>query len=173
MASGAHAAGSSSASANTDYPAAKEAALRLVARAEQCSPLLTQKLLKKGFERRAVRAVVDELTDADMVNDGRFARLWLRSRLRSRSRPDTPLRLRIALCSKGIGRATVAAALRDCLDTETETALLLRYLRQHGPVPRSGDRSGLRSGDRTGLRSNLRREGFSEEALSGLDVDDA
>jgi regulatory protein len=134
----------------------RNAALRLVSRAEQCTFLLTQKLLKKGFATETVKTVVFELSEANIVNDGRFSQMWLRSRIVSRV--DTPHRITAALRAKGIARNTAAEAVQSCLDRETESALLVRFVkkrREYLPT------------EAADCRAALRGEGFSQEAVNG------
>jgi SOS response regulatory protein OraA/RecX len=133
---------------------ARNAALRLVSRAEQCTFLLSQKLLKRGFDAGVVKTVMRELTAANIVNDGRFSRMWLRSRIVSKA--DTPRRIVAALRAKGIDRGTASEALQECLDSETERALLGRFIKKRfGDMPF----------DLNGCRAELRGEGFSQGAI--------
>jgi regulatory protein len=133
---------------------AQNAALKLVSRAEQCAFLLSQKLLKRGFDAGVVKAVVRDLAAANIVNDGRFSRMWIRSRIASKA--DTPRHIVAALRAKGIDRKTASEAAQDCLDIETERALLGRFVKKRfGGLP-------LTAGD---YRAELRGEGFSEDAI--------
>jgi regulatory protein len=146
--------GGSSDAAVDALVSARNAALRLVSRAEQCTFLLTRKLLKKGFDAETVKTVVFELTEANIVNDDRFSQMWLRSRIISRV--DTPRRIMGALCAKGIDRNTAAEAVKMCLDRETELALLGRFVKKHrGDLPVEID----------GCKMTLRYEGFSQDAV--------
>jgi regulatory protein len=133
---------------------ARNAALRLVSRAEQCTSLLTQKLLKKGFDAEMVKAVVLDLTEANIVNNGRFSQMWLRSRIVSRA--DTPRHILAMLCAKGIDRRTVAEAVKACLDYEAELALLARFVKK---------RRGVLPSERDNCQAVLRYEGFSQEVV--------
>jgi SOS response regulatory protein OraA/RecX len=120
--------------------------------------LLSQKLLKRGFDAGVVRAVARELTAANIVNDGRFSRMWLRSRIASKA--DTPRRIVAALCAKGIERGTASEAARECLDIETEQALLCRFVKKRfGSLPLAA----------SNYRAELRGEGFSEDAIQGFE----
>jgi regulatory protein len=135
---------------------ARNAALRLVSRAEQCTFLLTQKLLKKGFAPETVKTVMFELAEANIVNDSRFSQMWLRSRIASRV--DTPYRIIAALRAKGIARNTAVAAVKSCLDRETELALLARFMKK---------RVEYLPTEATDCQAILRGEGFSQEAVYG------
>jgi regulatory protein len=136
---------------------ARNAALRLVSRAEQCTFLLSQKLLKRGFDAGVVKAVVRELAAANIVDDRRFSRMWLRSRIASRA--DTPRRIVAALYAKGIERETVSEAVQECLDVETEQMLLGRFVKKRfGSLPVA----------LSDYRAELRGEGFSQDAIRGF-----
>jgi regulatory protein len=114
-------------------------------------------LLKKGFDSGTVKAVVLELVETNIVNDIRFSQMWIRSRIASK--PDTPRRIIAALCAKGIDRGTAARAVEECLDSETEEALLRRFVQKRlGKLP-------LEIGD---YPAELRGEGFSRDAVRGF-----
>ncbi|MDR1930845.1 MAG: recombination regulator RecX [Treponema sp.] len=132
--------------------AAEKAALRLIIRAEQCGAGLSRKLEQRKHSRAAVKAVLARLIRLDLVNDRRYAELWLRSRVSRGAK--SPRFLLAALSAKGIDQDTVKEALRTALPPETETGLLRRFLEKNAP--------GL---PETGLRSRLRAEGFSPAAV--------
>jgi regulatory protein len=138
-------------------------ALRLVARAEQCGAGLLLKLQKKGYSRADAEAAIDELTAAGMLDDARYARFWLGSRIKHRT--DSPRELLAALCRKGIKRAAASAALKEVLlekrDDPTvshELALLYRFIAKNG----------LGELTASNLREKLRFEGFSPDVLDCL-----
>jgi len=105
---------------------AEKAALNLVRRAEQNSLGLTAKLEKRGFSSTVVKEVIERLLDKNLLNDTRFAELWVRSRL-SNKKPLTPLWLLSSLAKKGVDRKSSQKALEKVLDPETEYTLLLNY----------------------------------------------
>ena len=51
------------------YQRAEKAALRLIARAEQCSGGLARKLEKRGCTAASVSAVILQLCELDLLND--------------------------------------------------------------------------------------------------------
>ncbi|MDR0390166.1 MAG: recombination regulator RecX [Spirochaetaceae bacterium] len=107
---------------------AERAALRLIARAEQCSLGLSGKLEKRGHDPSCIKEVMVRLHDLGIVDDRRFAERWLGARL-SRS-ADTPLGLKAKLCRRGIAPRTAAGAIKACLVAETEKKLLERYIQK-------------------------------------------
>jgi regulatory protein len=107
---------------------AERAALKLIARAEQCSFGLAAKLEKRGHDPSCIEAVMARLTALEIVDDRRFAERWLGARLPRSA--DTPLGLKAKLCRRGIAPRIVAEALKACLSPEAEEKLLERYIQQ-------------------------------------------
>lgn len=129
---------------------AEDAALKLIARAEQNSFGLTAKLEKKGYTRDVIEEVVSGLKNRGLLDDERYAVLWLRSRLRKKA--QSPKMLTISLRKKGIDRRSSQKALVKVLDPDAEYALLTRYMEKQ-------------AGDETLSREKLKYEGFSMEVL--------
>jgi regulatory protein len=129
---------------------ADKIALRLIARAEQCSAGLARKLEKRGCEPSGIKEAIAHLTEQGLINDGRFARLWLQSRLRL---PRTPKRLLASLCARGIPRNEAQTALDDVLNEETELAMLERFAKKY--AKKAGNQ----------LKYILKSEGFSGQGI--------
>jgi regulatory protein len=150
---------------------AEKAALGLVARAEQCVFGLSRKLEKGGHSVACVRAVLARLLELEIVDDHRFARLWLQSRLNHRA--DTPRKLLAGLCGRGIDRDVADKALKSALYFEAEKALLSRYIvknRLLAPQPSPKDEGSLlegesRAADISSLKFRLKQEGFSSSLI--------
>jgi regulatory protein len=137
---------------------AEKAALRLIARAEQCTPGLARKLKKRGHESVCINAVISRLTELKLLDDRRFAQLWLESRLRL---ARSPRRLLSSLYSRGIDRDDAESALKAALDEDTEDALLSRFVKKHSrKAGGNDDRAVTRS-----LKYLLKSEGFSSAAI--------
>jgi regulatory protein len=130
---------------------AEKAALRLIARAEQTSFGLTRKLVKRGYEAACVSAVLSRLIELELVDDGRFARLWLESRLRL---ARSPRRLLSALAGRGISHEAAEDALKTVFDEETELALLSRFVKKYS-----------RKMEGRSLKYLLKSEGFSPQVI--------
>lgn len=137
---------------------AEKAALRLIARAEQCSLGLTRKLKRRGYETACVSAVAARLCSLNLINDRRFAQLWIESRLRL---SRTPRRLLSSLCGRGIEREDAQAALTAVLNEETELAMLTRYVKRH---QLKTDKEGKERA--CSLKYLLKSEGFSPQAVN-------
>jgi regulatory protein len=148
---------------------AEKAALRLVARAEQCAAGLAIKLEQRRHSHAAVRAVLDRLLKLNLVNDARYAELWLKYRVNRGGRG--PRALAAKLRSKGIDRKTVDAAFGAILTPGAEAALLRRrieaaYRRPQSRSAKTGFAGTAGNKDRNGeLRCFLKSEGFSQSAI--------
>jgi len=138
---------------------AEKTALRLIARAEQCTPGLARKLKKRGHENACVNAVISRLTELKLLDDRRFAQLWLESRLRL---ARSPRRLLSSLCGRGIDRDDAESALRAALDEDTEHALLTRFVKKHS---RKAGGDGDEHAVTRSLKYLLKSEGFSSAAI--------
>ncbi|MDR2210993.1 MAG: recombination regulator RecX [Spirochaetaceae bacterium] len=138
--------------------AAERAALRLITRAEQCALGLTRKLEQRKHGPAAVKAVLDRLLGLGLVDDRRYAELWLKFPVSRGSRG--PRILRAALRAKGIDRETAEAALEAALAGEAELKLLGRCLKK-APRGKQPEQSGSE------IRYFLKTEGFSTAAIEG------
>ena len=137
---------------------AEESALKLIARAEQNSFGLAAKLEKKGFQPAVIKTVISGLLDRDLLNDERYASLWLRSRLKKKA--QSPKTLLTSLRKRGIDRHSSKKALEEILDADTEYALLLKYIE----APENSKLAG--KGDKFyRLRLQLKYERFSVESI--------
>lgn len=141
---------------------AEKAALQLITRAEQNVFGLTIKLEKRGHNPPCIHAVIAQLYALGLVDDRRYARLWLESRISRQA--ASPRLLLAALRSRSINRHDAEAVLKDVLDPETEQQLLERYVqkmqRKHAASGDGSDAASFRS-----LRYALKNEGFSSGAI--------
>ncbi|AEF80974.1 regulatory protein RecX [Leadbettera azotonutricia] len=139
---------------------AEQAGMRLVGIAEQTRLGLTRKLEQRGHERACVQAVVSRLIGLDLVNDGRYAEFWLRSKLAKRGgKIPGPKKLSASLSGKGVDRDAISGAFAKVLDEEAEFALLERFLEKNHP-------QNLLEEDGYSLRGLLKSEGFSADVLN-------
>jgi len=134
---------------------AEKIALRLIARAEQNSLALAAKLERRNFDSAVVKAVVSGLLDQNLLDDTRYAEIWIRSRLAAKKAPS-PQWLLSALGKRGIDRKSSLKALNKVLDSQTEHDLLIRYLEK---ARFSQEKMAFSP------RAQLKREGFSSAAL--------
>ena len=134
---------------------AEKSALRLIARAEQNSPVLKAKLQRRGHNPAVVHAVISSLLDRNLLDDRRYAEQWIRSRLSS-GKITSPFLLNASLGKKGISRISSREAMDTVLDKETEYALLLRYLRARGRDIKNA----------ISQKIQLKKEGFSADVIN-------
>ena len=141
---------------------AEKRALQLIARAEQNVFGLSRKLEKRGHDPGCVRAVISWLCESGLLDDRRYARLWLESRISRQA--ASPRRLLAALRSRSIDRHDAEAALRETLDDEAERQLLERYVQK---LRRKGANSDTEAAVRS-FRYTLKSEGFSPQVIENF-----
>jgi len=139
---------------------AEKTALRLIARAEQTCLGLARKLEKRGHDSACVRNVISQLCESALLDDRRYARLWLDARISRQS--SSPRRLIIALSARGIDRDDTAFALKEALDDEAEFLLLKRYAEK---LQRKKKLDSDNHDDARSLKYLLKSEGFSSLAI--------
>ena len=135
-----------------DYIQAEKAALRLIARAEQCSAGLTRKLEKRGYDSASINKVISNLCEINLLDDKRFARLWLLSHMHL---TRSPRRLLSSLCSRGIDLDDAKNTLKEVLDKETELALLERFAKKYTK----------KTDNKSEIKFLLKNEGFSTKII--------
>ncbi len=133
---------------------AERAALRLIARSEQSSFALARKLEQKGFPEAAVRRVLERLETLRLVDDQRFAELWIEDRLLRRV--EGPGKLIALLQARGIDRRIAEAAVRKAVSETVEMDLIRRFIHQKRLDSQNGDFA---------FRQTLRKSGFSPSAI--------
>ena len=91
-------------------------ALSLLDLAEHSAFMLRAKLRQRGFEPEVVEAVLAQLKEKNYLDDRRFARLWISSRLRRN--PAGKSVLISGLRAKGISAHDAEEAVSELLDEE-------------------------------------------------------
>ena len=133
---------------------AEEAALRLIARAEQTSLGLSLKLQQRSHNKSCVKKVIDRLLEKEILSDSRYARAWLESRLIKRG--ETPRSLLAGLYNKGIDRKNAVSILKSLLPFEEELNLLEKYIEKNKLSVKD---------EKSSMKSKLQYEGFSADAI--------
>jgi regulatory protein len=141
---------------------AEKAALQLIARAEQNTFGLSRKLIKRGHDSACIRAVIGQLCETGLLDDRRYGRFWLESRIRCHA--SSPRLLLAALCAR-IDRDDAEAVLKETLDDETERNLLERYAQKLRHKLKTDDDD---SDSNRSLRYTLKSEGFSSTAIQAF-----
>ena len=90
---------------------ARARALRLLARMEKSRRGLSLVLARAGFSRVVIGTVLDDLERRGLVDDDRFARLWLSSQVRAR--PRSLRLLRRDLLREGVAPGIIEEGLRE------------------------------------------------------------
>ena len=143
---------------------AEKISLRLIARAEQTPMGLARKLEKRGHTKACIQQVLERLTELKLVDEGRFVRLWLESRLARRA--DSPRQLLACLCNRGIDRGYAQTGITAALDSETEVALLRRYVKKFEKKKNFRKIiSGNHADPQRSLKYHLKGQGFSSAAI--------
>ncbi len=133
---------------------AEKAALSLVARSEQLSSRLGLKLRERGWTAAAAVQVVERLRSSGLVDDERYACLWLESRIRRKS--EGRVALLAGLLSRGVPRDAASSALARTVTEEVEDMLLARFLAEEHMTA---------AGDDPRVRKRLHAAGFSARAV--------
>lgn len=111
------------------------------------------RLQHKGFAKAAIESAIQKAESADLINDARFAKLWIQDRLARK--PKSRRALTRELQSKGLSAEDIEGALA-CIELDEE-ALAQRLV--HERLPRySRDDPAERARKLTYF---LRRRGFS------------
>jgi regulatory protein len=122
----------------------------LLSRSEQSSGGLFLKLKKKGFSDSICRATVNRAVEKGYIDDARFARFWLASRMRRH--PEGRSHLCQGLISKGVPREIAY----DVVDQEICEDDFLRAVVLAGEKLQKRYKS-----DKNKLRQALMRRGFT------------
>jgi len=143
--------------------------LSLIAYRERSRDEIAEKLKRKHFSLKIINAVLNDLERIDLVNDERFARLWIRSRMHFR--PRSARLIALELRRKGLAPAVVEQALREEISPQKEAAVALALAQKRAGFYRHDPPLAARRK----MFAYLARRGFSldlintviEEVLSG------
>jgi regulatory protein len=127
----------------------------ICARMENSRELLSRKLKQRGFSPASIRLACDELARDGFLDDGRYALLWARARIRRRG--EGPLLIRAALQARGLARDSIENALRSC---EAE-GLFAEALGAAGEMEQARC-----VGDLPELKRRLGQRGFSKNSIT-------
>ncbi|MBL7156713.1 MAG: regulatory protein RecX [Candidatus Omnitrophica bacterium] len=81
---------------------------------------LKDRLYKKGFDHKTAQRVISLLKEKKIINDVKFAKLWIESRMRRNPKGD--ILLRRELRDKGISGSLIDKALSEKGENESHTA---------------------------------------------------
>jgi len=100
-----------------------------LARAEQCRFNLTQKLLKKEFQKQYINMALDYLESAKYLSDERFARAWLHGRRLNHYEGRS--KLMAELQSRGISKNIAEAAVIEFFENNNEEEIALKAYKKY------------------------------------------
>ncbi|MDO8589131.1 MAG: regulatory protein RecX [Armatimonadota bacterium] len=133
---------------------ARLAALTLLSYRPRSANEISRRLMLKGYAPDVVDEALEALSQVDLINDERFSRDWVASRLEQK--PMGKVRIAWELRQKGVAQDLVEQAVEG-VDSETEYELALglaqRKIRHFG--------GGVSVDERHRLAQFLRRRGFS------------
>jgi regulatory protein len=117
-----------------------------------------QRLRRYGIDDAVIDAAVDVLTEQGLLNDTRFAGMWIENR--TAFSPRSPRMLELELRRKGIDRGTIDETLEGGVEgDETDLAVDAGRLRLHRYL--RGDRQSFERS----MAGYLGRRGFSHDAV--------
>jgi regulatory protein len=105
----------------------KEQALTLLTYRMRSKKELIDRLKKKGGEVSLINEVIKELERVDLINDTKFAELWVRER----SKLYGPIRLRSELLGKGIDKEIIDKVLDKFDERTLSEHLAKQWLRKN------------------------------------------
>jgi regulatory protein len=108
----------------------REQAIRLLARREYARSELEQRLVAKGGEHGAIRAVLDALAAEGYLSDVRYARAVVAQKSGSHSRRGIVAGLK----ARGVGREDIDSAVAEA-EFDDDAALRALWQRRFGAAP--------------------------------------
>ncbi len=136
----------------------REAAVRLLARREHSAQELARKLKRKGWPEKLVVPGIEELAEAGLQSDERFAESFARSRA---EKAYGPVRIKAELAERGVDRSLSSRAV-GALDVDWLAQAAKWYGRRYGEQPASDLK------EKSRRRQALARRGFDESVIREL-----
>jgi len=137
---------------------AHDSALRLIGYRDRSVSEVRKRLIGNEYPEDIVDEVIEQLSRAGLLDDGKFSRDWVKAR--SASKPMGKTRLAWELRSKGVEAPMVDEVLEG-LDEEAECEMAYSVAAQKVRKMDSGDPS-----MKSKLGSFLRRRGFSWDVIT-------
>ncbi len=142
-----------------EFIRARDYAYRLLSYRQRSTEEVKDRLKKKGFSAQSIRATVDYLSRLDYLNDEKFARFWVQTKIQSR--PIGYSLLRYQLRQKGVPEEVVGMVLADFSGRydEAEAAKQIAFSRRNSYKNIAPLKLKRR------LYNYLHRRGFTQEAI--------
>ena len=135
---------------------AEYAAMTYLARAEHCRAALTQKLIKKNIDRKAIEPALDYLEGVRYLDDERFEGAWLRTR--SIDHAEGRIRLAAELASRGVDRNAAKKALDEFFSDHDEMEICRRAYRKVRNLKSDPDK----------IKASLVQKGFTLKEIDAV-----
>jgi regulatory protein len=139
---------------------ARGAALGYLSRAPQTRRGLSLKLRKKGFSAASIRLALDRMSELGYLDDGSFARNWVRNRMETRR--EGWMALLKGLVQRGVPRAQAEEAVAGACTDEAELEAARSLVR--GLPPRKAAARLTAKGFRSRTIGRVLREGGAPES---------
>jgi len=102
---------------------AKDVALKILSFRRRTEKQVKDKLQKKGFDEKTIKATIDKLKEFDLINDLEFATAWVKDRLAFKPRGKKLLKQE--LWKKGIKKEMIEQVTEELCQDEDKSALEL------------------------------------------------
>jgi regulatory protein len=102
---------------------AKDVALKILSFRRRTEKQVKDKLQKKGFDEKTIKATIDKLKEFDLINDIEFATAWVKDRLAFKPRGKKLLKQE--LWKKGIKKEIIEQVTEELCQNEDKSALEL------------------------------------------------
>lgn len=154
---------------------ARSSALRLLARRPRSERELRDRLKENEFDDATIGHVIAGLTEAGLVNDAEFARMYVRDALALR--PQGEIQLRQKLLLLGVARPLIDEVLRGILPGVDEEQMALTLACRYLAKSRSGTSPDDQHKRRQRVTAMLARRGYAwtviNRVLKSLDLSTA
>lgn len=118
---------------------------------------IRMRMRQKGYEEKLIAKVIEYLKNRNLINDKRFARLWVESRIK---KGYGSWRIRSELEQKGVDREMTDETLKDLCSGIDEVQVALDLVKKKRWVSKEPERLTAR------VSNLLKRRGFSFEVIS-------
>lgn len=106
---------------NDDIQKVKDDAFNLLSYRERSYYELKDRLLKKGHKEKLIEEALDILKTLNYINDERFARKWIKNRIKNK--PRSRLILKKELQKKGIQQELIKRILNELVNEKEEVKM--------------------------------------------------
>ncbi len=141
------------------YDKAKNYAYRVLGYRARSEKELRNKILEKGYSRKATNSVIAELKREGLINDKKFGQHWIKTRLENNARSLLVIKRELLL--KGIDKEIVESLLDDFNQDFDEEKVVRRLIDSRMRVVRGLDPEKVKHR----LYGFLKRRGFSSQII--------